>query len=147
MKKSVVLAIFAVYILSIVIVGLLGMKIAVYDEIKYVDSIKLIDSPNGDYTVTHGSKNEPDTDFIRLEYKKDLSFRLYYEVSPIDATDTRVAFEFDTEQFSDAIEITSDGIVTVKVNQLIYVYGFIISQDGNKVKSRKICIYIKQSFS
>lgn len=41
MKKSTVLLIFIIYLASIVVIGFFGMKIKVYDEIKYVKSIDM----------------------------------------------------------------------------------------------------------
>lgn len=41
MKKSTTLLIIIIYLASIVVIGFLGMKIKVYDEIKYVKSITM----------------------------------------------------------------------------------------------------------
>ena len=42
MKKSVVLLISLVYIISIVVVGILGLQMRVYDEVIYVTDINCI---------------------------------------------------------------------------------------------------------
>lgn len=41
MKKSTILLIFLIYLASIVVIGFFGMKIKVYDEIKYVKNIEM----------------------------------------------------------------------------------------------------------
>lgn len=41
MKKSTTLLIFIIYLASIVVIGFFGMKIKIYDEIKYVKSIEM----------------------------------------------------------------------------------------------------------
>lgn len=41
MKKSTILIIFIIYLASIVVIGFFGMKIKVYDEIKYVKEINM----------------------------------------------------------------------------------------------------------
>ncbi len=146
MKKSVILTIVVIYVLSVVAVGLLGMKLAVYDEIKYVSSISVVSSPDGDYTVK--SKQEYDGtwyDLIRVTYTSGLKFQIHYEVEPIDATDKTVEFNFDVGEYADYIEISPSGVVTVKQppsGRFIYAEGYVAAQDGSRVVSRKIKVQV-----
>ena len=41
MKKSTVIMIFVIYVVSIVVIGFFGMKVKVYDEVKYIDKIEM----------------------------------------------------------------------------------------------------------
>ena len=41
MKKSTMLIIFIIYVVSIIVIGFFGMSVKVYDEIKYVKSIQI----------------------------------------------------------------------------------------------------------
>ena len=41
MKKSTVLLIFMIYVASIVIIGFFGMRIKIYDEVKYINKIEI----------------------------------------------------------------------------------------------------------
>ena len=41
MKKSTILLIILIYLASIVVIGFFGMKIKIYDEIKYVKNIEM----------------------------------------------------------------------------------------------------------
>ena len=41
MKKSTMLIIFIVYVASIVVIGFFGMRVKVYDEVKYIKSIQM----------------------------------------------------------------------------------------------------------
>lgn len=54
MKKSTILLIFIVYLASIVVIGFFGMKVKVYDEIKYVKTI----------TMSVEAENEQMYDFV-----------------------------------------------------------------------------------
>ncbi|MBE5731233.1 MAG: hypothetical protein E7350_04725 [Clostridiales bacterium] len=142
MKKYIILAILAIYILSIAVVGFFGMKTAVYNEIKYVTEIQLIDSKDGDYTVIYDEEDNRDN--IALSYTDGLRFQLYYEVTPLDATNTAVTFDFELDEYSDYIQISSTGVVTVLPGDYEYitVYGKIRAQDGSRASSRTICIFI-----
>ena len=60
MKKSVILTILVVYILSIVIVGLIGINLKVYEEIEYTESISCI---NENY-VEFDPEDESDKGYI-----------------------------------------------------------------------------------
>lgn len=49
MKKSVVITIFIIYIASIIAIGFFGIKLKVYDEVKYVKEIKVsVETTNED---------------------------------------------------------------------------------------------------
>ena len=150
MKKSVILTIVVVYVLAIVAVGLLGIKLAVYDEIIYVDSIRLVDSEEGaykvrrDYDMGTGEKG----DLISIKYKPGLSFQLYYEVLPQDSTNKNVTFAFDYgegDKNKDKIEVDASGRVTVKANETFLLPGYLIAQDGSKVRSKRIWIWVSKS--
>ena len=66
MKKSTTLLIFIIYLASIVVIGFFGMKIKVYDEVKYVKSIEMsVEAENrkmytfaGLITKVRGNKRE-----------------------------------------------------------------------------------------
>lgn len=141
MKKSVILAILAIYILSIAVVGFFGMKTSVYNEIKYVTDIELIDSKDGDYKI---NDVEDGVDYILLPYEDGLRFQLYYEVAPLDASNTAVTFDFDLGEYADYIQISPSGVVTIFSGEfdVIVVFGKIRAQDGSRVASRTICICI-----
>lgn len=141
MKKSVILSILVIYILAIVVVGLWGMKTYFFNPTVYVSEIVLKDSYDGVYKVETNEK-EPDVDFIRLDYQKDLKFQLYYEVLPENATDKSVEFDFDTSKYEGKIEVTANGEVIVNANELMIISGYMRAKDGVKAKSRKIRIMI-----
>ncbi len=49
MKKTTILLIILIYLASIVVIGFLGMKIKVYDEVKYIKSIEMsVEAENPD---------------------------------------------------------------------------------------------------
>ncbi len=146
MKKSVVLAIMVIYVFAIVVVGLWGIKTYFFNPTVYVSEIKLVDSEDGAYKV-ETTPDQPDVDYIRVDYKKDLKFQLYYRVLPDDASNKTVEFDFDISKYVGKIEITEVGEVLVYANERMTIDGYIRSRDGVKAKSRKIRIMIRVSES
>lgn len=142
MKKSVILAILVIYLAAILVVGIWGIKTYIFNPNIYVSEIKLVDSLDGEYKVETNAKN-PDIDFIRIKYRAGLKFRIYYRVGPDDATDMSMEFDFIiNEEYRDKIEISSDGVVTVKANEAIIIDGKIRAMDGGQAVSRKIRIFV-----
>ncbi len=145
MRKSVVLTICVIYILSIVLVGYLGIKLAIFDPILYVQSIELIDDPYSDsYKISHPPRY-PDQDFVVKEYSKGLKFRLYCKVMPENATNKEVEFIVNMpDNAVGKLQITSDGEVSVLSDDfdILYAKVYILSKDGQKARSRDFTVQI-----
>lgn len=100
MKKSTVLLLAVVYIVSFLIIGLLGHSIRNYDPVYYPESIELSDPDN----KTNMSKDvkDPDTGvhlydyyFVFLNYSAGMSMRVHAEVKPDNCTYPNVTFTKD----------------------------------------------------
>lgn len=95
MKKSVVLIIIAVYILSVCVVGFFGIKMRMYNETVNVESVVInkvsVDEVEIDIkSDQHGVK----TAFKICEADSTVTFKVYYDVSPSNATDKSVVFDY-----------------------------------------------------
>jgi hypothetical protein len=129
MKKIVPIIVAVIYVLSIVVVGFLGLKSYTNIEIIYCDGVTILDkdAEHPIITASDGSKN------VMLIFADDVShpttFRIVYEVTPLNATDNRIRFVYDEES---ANKVSEDGIV-----EFYQPGGFrvqIVTQDGTNLK-------------
>lgn len=99
MKKSIVILIGAIYILSIIFIGFFGMKMTSYNETIYPEKIE-IESVEG-ATLTKLPDNSALGQYlIRYEFKDGASdqenvFSIIYHVYPDTTTDRTVSFTYD----------------------------------------------------
>lgn len=92
MKKSVILIIAAVYILSVCIVGFFGIKMRMYNETINVESITITSVTLNDSDIEWKIASDGTKAIARelTEPNAVLTFKVYYEVLPLDATDKTV---------------------------------------------------------
>lgn len=108
MKKSVILAIFVVYIVAIVTVGFYGAKMRVYDEIVRIESISCAlvaddvtnistkDSKDPDYQNLYKATGKDHVDYVvNRSFEDGLVVYLRFEVQPGNATDKTLKFLCD----------------------------------------------------
>ena len=154
MKKTLVIIIIAVYVSSIVVVNLFGLKDQVFDGVTYVDFIKC-------ETVTVQNEN-PVTltpkqiisgvplfmfDFIPApdgsSYTTDAesiitnpnAVQINYEVLPHDANNTKVKFIFDEDAMDGVVVFNelSRTFIFLKPNRKVNIK--IESSDGSKIST------------
>lgn len=103
MKKSVILMILAVYILSVCVVGFFGIKVRMYYETVNVEAIDIttVTDDNGTpYTIGTTTDGNP---MVRVknvnkgtkENPTIVTFKVYYEITPANATDPTVLLNYD----------------------------------------------------
>ena len=107
MKKSVAIAIAAVFFASIVIVGFFGMRIVFYNEKIYITEIRLTNPELK--TRSDGSQ------YMLFDYADGLTIPFTFEVLPNDATD-RNAVEVSIVSQSDegVAEFISGNLIVYK---------------------------------
>ena len=84
MRKATVIVIAAIYVASIVIVGVFGLKALPYDEFVYIEDIEF-NTINDTPVVDRGDG----TFYVILSYKKDLIVVIDYTPRPANATKGR----------------------------------------------------------
>ena len=114
MKKSTVLILLIVFVLSVVIVGIFGMKIMSYNVKVYIKEIVptqvvLNDNNNTIYTYYPNGSDSPNqiredekqenTYYIRVSYYEGLTLIVDYEVIPNDASnrDLKITITYDSK--------------------------------------------------
>ena len=124
MKKSVVIVIGLIYVISLFVVTLFGIKHKTFNEIVYVEQVEIIDS-KAEY-LADGSK------FIRLYPDENdiCTYQLNWKITPENAANPDVVFIYDQkENFS----IDENGLVTyVSYGYLDIVTVTVRSVDGTK---------------
>lgn len=95
MKKSTIILIAAIYVASIVIVGVFGLKALIYEEKVYVDKIQFVDPVTGENYKFLGEEIKPDSSgdgyIVRVNYKEgQTTDGLMFVVTPTDASNTKV---------------------------------------------------------
>lgn len=105
MKKSVILVICAVYILSVCVVGFFGIKIKQYYETVNVESIQItsVTDEQGNILEIGQTADEIPVPCVTINTKKStdpqtITFKVYYQVNPANATDPTVLLNYsDTD--------------------------------------------------
>ena len=128
MKKSVIIAIFAIFVASIIAVGFFGMKQVVYNETVYVSSITCINDNATDF----GNYKLIQIQFIDGQVN---GVQLNYRVEPSNATNNKVRFVYDPNQT--VAEVTELGAVIFQRPGVITID--IQSTDGT-IASEKVKI-------
>ncbi len=136
MKKSVILIIVGIYLLSIFVVGYFGMKVAVYDEKIYVEDIEIYDVQVDGKSVE--IKEHDGKMYATVPYTENLVVWIFVRTSPDNATDR--SYKFFTEDNSSAhidsvgrLYFTRPTAITVTVK----------AGDRNKI-SKSIIIFAKE---
>lgn len=120
MKKSVILIILAVYLLSIVAVGFFGMKVTVYDETIYVTNIEIYGvTVDGDDMVLKDDSGTGVDQYCVIAYEEGLVAFINYRATPDNASNRDVTLFTDKESTcatvnrNGTVEFTAQGAVTV----------------------------------
>ncbi len=125
MKKSVVILIGIIYIASIALVGFLGIKHKVFEEVIPVERVEILneglkDSTQwGKYIV------------IRPDDNGELKYQIKYRVYPDNATDQSVSFAYDTQVTGITISETGLVVFTEPITSAKTVKIQIIANDGS----------------
>ena len=98
MKKSVILILIAVYVISIGIVGTIGLNVRVYAPNVKPTSIEITKLTYKDTTLEYKTNDKGLKYFKQIRTTEDfLTFELRYVIGPDDATDKTVIYSFDPE--------------------------------------------------
>ena len=99
MKKSVILVICAVYILSVCVVGFFGIKIKQYYETVNVESIQITavtDEQGNPLEIGETVDEVPVKSVIKIiNQTGKVTFKVYYQVNPANATDPTVLLNYN----------------------------------------------------
>ena len=138
MKKSVVILIGVIYILSIAVVSFMGLKIDTFEETVYVEKIEITNegvkkTPTGDLYIVVPFDHDSDEGTV---------FQLEWRVYPDDATIDTVKFIYD-ETITYATVSAWGAVMFYKAETSISVT--IASIDGSMV-SQKITIFCEDPY-
>lgn len=111
MKKSVVLTLLAIYVLSICVVGYFGLKVRIYQPTVYAESVTITgvkDAKTGeDYTKkikeTTDAKGDV-TRYVRINSHDDMTITLVVEIAPDNTTNRDLIVEFSTQGVCERVE-------------------------------------------
>lgn len=163
MKKSTILILLIVFVLSVVIVGIFGMKIMSYNVKVYIDQIVptqiiLNDDtvytyyPDGNSNDTHQIRKVPNQEnayYVRLEYFEGLSLIMDYEILPNDATNRKlkIAITYDSKGGVEGEGVTESNSATLESTKLTFTQMGAVaitfrSTDGSN-KIMKLYVYTK----
>ena len=98
MKKSVVILIAVIYIAAVALVSFFGIKSELLEETVYVDGIELIG--NDIKTAADGTKSV----IVYLGEDGKGEYQLEWRVTPTNATNTKVVFNYDTTKTYGSID-------------------------------------------
>ncbi len=117
MKKSVILVICAVYILSVCVVGFFGIKIKQYYETVNVESIQ-ITAVTDEQGNPLEMKDINDGHSIKVSAQKNtkVTFKVYYQVNPANATDPTVLLNYSANENITVTKSSGEQAVIVVFN-------------------------------
>lgn len=141
MKKSTVLLVALIYVISFLIVGIFGISVRGYHNNVYVESIKITDPDNGAAGLV---VKEPDLEtedyYFFVRYKTDLTVRVEARVLPDNTTFPEVNYSWDLEQGVFTLEKVDKIYAVVHFNKKGSARFVAESTDGEKVQSRILII-------
>lgn len=112
MKKSTVLIVLITFLVSVVIVGIFGMRFRSYNTTIYIESIeptRVITSTNTDGIIIKRTGGENEYNVIVL-YEEGMTIQIEFEYTPTDATNGNVGITVLKNK--DAVEVNN---LTVKL--------------------------------
>lgn len=148
MKKSVILSIVLVYLVSVFVVGLMGIQMKVYDKVKYVEEITYVplgvldESKGNDKEVyykgsrylteklTYGENGKLSEVRIVQKYERDIAFELNFRVLPDDATITE---NFNKKLFRYEWDASKEYKEDEEGNHISGSVKYSVNSDGNAV--------------
>ena len=134
MKKSVIIVIALIYIAAIALVSFLGLNPKVYNDITYVESIKV--------TSDREIKKIQGEDSIHFlnEFKADgtRTIQLYCEVKPDNATNSKVNYVLEKDNTYATVD--ENGLITITESGT-HIFPIFIVSDENTSISQKIVIW------
>lgn len=125
MKKSTILILLIVFLGSVLIVGIFGMKSVPYEQIVYVKEIK----PTSVTTVSANAQtleikqNSKGEYYVMLPYEENLELLINYELTPADCTtkDVKVSMVYPDSDHPAVITDRNSVLFTRKGNvRLLY---------------------------
>lgn len=147
MKKSVVLLISLVYIISVVIVGILGLQMRVYDEVIYVTDINCIIKNHEDDTIENYLSDGRTYDYAcYIPYDLNLKVEIQSNVIPDNATKSHVDYSIEGPS-SENVELTKYddnnlAILTFLEGGNNFLIVHVKSTDGKKYEKLILLIVI-----
>lgn len=139
MKKSVILSIIAIYIVSIFVVGFMGQKLKVYDEIVYVENI-YCEAEGFNPNVTQDEKNKDVIGKIERLYTEGMKIQVKCKISPDNATYPTLNYFLEDAPGKYTYEVI-DGVAIITVISDFTAYITVTSSDTQR-KSVKIKIVV-----
>lgn len=131
MKKATLMLIAVVYVASIVVISVLGLKSVVYNRVVPVQKIECINEPDENVDVAYQDGKK----LIKVKYiDTNTMIQLYWRVLPDDATNKEVRFVYDRN--SSRVHFEK---INGKENGLVFFSGKVIlnvrimAADGSRV--------------
>lgn len=137
MRKSVVLALIAVYVVSVCVVGYFGLNVRILNPTVYTEKIVISGVLVNDTFIK--ADEDADGKYIYLTYAEKMSVKLRYIVYPDNATNKEIIYSYEKSPYW---MVSTDGIIVFNENsQGAALTLKIMPKDGSNV-SDKITIYI-----
>ena len=134
MKKSVVILILVIYLVSVALVSFFGLQFKVFEEVVYVESVELL---NEGLLVP---EFEADFDYYALvapNEQGELRYQIKYRVHPDNATDQRVDFVLENASGDGevtGVSVDANGVVKMeKVGTAVIVS--VVAKNGSGEKA------------
>lgn len=131
MKKATLMLIAVVYVASIVVISVLGLKSVVYNRVVPVQKIECINEPDENVDVAYQDGKK----LIKVKYiDTNTMIQLYWRVLPDDATNNEVRFVYDRN--SSRVHFEK---INGKENGLVFFSGKVVlnvrimAADGSRV--------------
>lgn len=138
MKKSTILIIFVVFLVSIFVVGVFGMKSVPYSEITYVEKIVPTQVTLDNGSVVEIQENSKGY-YVYVPYKEKRVVMIDYEIVPNDATNRKLDVKIENVNKDSDAEILDNGGIQLNDKGIIIVRYF--TTDSVSPKSMVFYIY------
>lgn len=122
MKKSTILIVVAVFLISVFVVGIFGLQNVPYNEIVYVEQIV----PTS-VTLSNGAasplirQNDSGHYYVTITYEQNLMVMINYEVVPNDATNRNVEIAITNINPNSNGQLQQNGAILMKDSGVLRV--------------------------
>ena len=138
MKKSTILIITAVFLISVFVVGIFGLQNVPYEEIVYVEKIipVSITLPKGDVNVTY---NEYYGSYLatipKSYYENGMTLYVNYEITPNDATNKTLNVTINNLNDNSNSVLQKNGAIKMEDSGTIEILYTAPGSQGGSIKA------------
>ncbi len=139
MKKSVIISIGIVYIVAIIVVGLFGQKLHIYNPVVYATEVVCHSETYKEYTEEEKEKRNADGVITLLSFTLGMKVELKCQALPNNVTNNALNYMYETDKFDESIvvlTVNSDYTASLTFYEPVTMIINVKAADGHGARLR-----------